>query len=123
MRLAISLPPAMLHQLERVRKQENRTRSELMREALRQYIESRYPTAKATKAELAAIRSGRATIKRGDYRSLTDLINELEPPIQKTGREDLKRFPREDQGRILAALDFPPFVRPGQNCDQVIALR
>lgn len=83
----ISLPPAMLQQLERVRKEENRTRSELMREALRQYIESRYPIAKATKAELAAIRKGRAAIKRGDYRSLTELINELEPATHKTGRK------------------------------------
>ena len=87
MRLTFSLQPAMLQQLERVPEEENRTRSELMREALRQYIESRYPIAKATKAELAAIRSGRAAIKRGDYRSLNDLINELEPPTHKTGQK------------------------------------
>src|SRR2546423_9911313 len=87
----ISLPPAMLQQLERVRKEENRTRSELVREALRQYIESRYPAEKTTKEELAAIRRGRAAFKRGDYRSLTDLINELEPAARKARRKSSKK--------------------------------
>jgi metal-responsive CopG/Arc/MetJ family transcriptional regulator len=35
----ISLPPEMLAELERVRRQEHRTRSELIREALRRYLE------------------------------------------------------------------------------------
>lgn len=39
--LAISLPPEMAEELELVRKDEHRTRSELIREALRKYIESR----------------------------------------------------------------------------------
>jgi len=41
--LTISLPPAMLAELERVRKAEHRTRSELLREALRTYFSSRIP--------------------------------------------------------------------------------
>lgn len=41
--LTISLPPAMAKQMERVQKEENRTRSELLREAWRRYFESRYP--------------------------------------------------------------------------------
>jgi len=73
----ISLPPAMLDELERVRQEENRTRSELMREALRQYIERRYPAEKATKAELAAVRRGRAEFKRGDYITLEQLHDVL----------------------------------------------
>lgn len=73
----ISLSPAMLEQLERVCKQENRTRSELICEALRQYIESRYATEKATKADLAAIRRGRAEIKRGEYITINELHHEL----------------------------------------------
>ena len=102
----------MLQQLERVRNEENRTRSELTREALRQYIESRCPTAKATKAGAAAIRNGRAAIKRGDYRSLAELINEQELPTHKPANKDLKRFPREDQGRIheaVLAMERNPF--------------
>jgi metal-responsive CopG/Arc/MetJ family transcriptional regulator len=37
-RLCISLPPKMAEELEQVRKAEHRTRSELVREALRQYF-------------------------------------------------------------------------------------
>ncbi len=36
--LTISLPPEMAAQVEEVRKKEHRTRSELIREALRHYI-------------------------------------------------------------------------------------
>lgn len=64
--VTISLPPGMARQLERVRKQEHRTRSELMREALRRYFDSRVPEAAPTTAEMAAIRRGRAAFKRGE---------------------------------------------------------
>jgi metal-responsive CopG/Arc/MetJ family transcriptional regulator len=67
--LTISLPPAMAKQMERVQKEEHRTRSELLREAWRQYFESRYGTYTASGAELAAIRKGRAAIKRGAIRN------------------------------------------------------
>ena len=39
--MTISLPPAMIREVETVRKVENRTRSELIREALRTYFSSR----------------------------------------------------------------------------------
>ncbi|MBI3894725.1 MAG: ribbon-helix-helix protein, CopG family [Acidobacteria bacterium] len=58
--VTISLPPAMVRQLEAVRKRESRTRSELVREALRQYFAKRLPGIAPTKKELAAIRRGRA---------------------------------------------------------------
>ena len=37
----VSLPPEMADEIERVRKRERRTRSELIREALRQYFRQR----------------------------------------------------------------------------------
>lgn len=40
--LTISLPPAMAKQMEKVQKEENRTRSEQLREAWRQYFLSRH---------------------------------------------------------------------------------
>ena len=40
-RMTISLPPAFLKDAERLARKERRTKSELVREALRQYIESR----------------------------------------------------------------------------------
>ena len=74
----ISLPPAMAKQMEKVQQEENRTRSELLREAWRHYFESRHPVYKPTRAEAAAIRRGRAEFKRRDYVSLNQLHNELE---------------------------------------------
>ena len=48
----------MLTRFETVRKAESRTRSELVREALRVYFEGRYPSVRPTDAELTAIRRG-----------------------------------------------------------------
>ena len=75
--MTISLPPAMVKQLEKVRKQEHRTRSELMREALRHYFDSRVPEITPTRAEMAAIRRGRAEIKAGRFVALEQLRNEM----------------------------------------------
>jgi len=77
--MTISLPPAMVRQLEKVRKQEHRTRSELMREALRHYLDSRVPEVTPTRAEMAAIRRGRAALKAGRFVTLEQLRNELAP--------------------------------------------
>jgi len=73
--MTISLPPAMVRQLEKVRKQEHRTRSELMREALRHYLDSRVPEVTPTRAEMAAIRRGRAALKAGRFVTLEQLRN------------------------------------------------
>jgi metal-responsive CopG/Arc/MetJ family transcriptional regulator len=81
--MTISIPPRMLEEFERVRRAENRTRSELVREALRVYFERRVPVVELTKAERAAIRSCRVEIKRGDYVSLAQLHNELDPQDRK----------------------------------------
>ena len=85
--LTISLPPAMLRELERVRKQEHRTRSELMREALRSYFSNRIREDAPTTAELRAIREGRAEIARGDFVTLGEL------------RDDLGTAPRRSRGK------------------------
>jgi metal-responsive CopG/Arc/MetJ family transcriptional regulator len=39
--VTISLPPALLREAERVAREENRTKSELLRESLRFYVETR----------------------------------------------------------------------------------
>lgn len=79
----ISLPPAMAKQMELVRKEEHRTRSELLREAWRQYFENRYAVYQPAKAELASIRRGRADYKRGDVVPLGQLHDELESARQQ----------------------------------------
>jgi predicted transcriptional regulator len=75
--MTISLPPEMAKQMEEVRKKEHRTRSELLREAWRVYFESRYPRFIPTRAELAAIRRGRAEFERGEFVTLDHLHHEL----------------------------------------------
>jgi Arc/MetJ-type ribon-helix-helix transcriptional regulator len=78
--MTVSLPPEMLRQFEAVRKAESRTRSELVREALRNYFDTRYPVAQPTKSELAALRRGRAAFRRGDSVSLDEFLHDLERP-------------------------------------------
>ena len=77
----------MAKQMARVQKEENRTRSELLREAWRQYFESRYPLYKPTKTEAAAIRKGRAAVKRGEYVTLNQLHNDLESTRSQSGKK------------------------------------
>ena len=67
----ISLPPGMAKEVERAMKAEHRTRSELVREALRVYLSARLiPTEKPTLAEARAYQRGMAAYKRGDYVTL-----------------------------------------------------
>jgi metal-responsive CopG/Arc/MetJ family transcriptional regulator len=70
--ITISLPPEMVKDMERVRKAEHRTRSELVREALRTYFtagRSYTPTS----AELRKIEKGRAAIRSRAYSTLDEL--------------------------------------------------
>ena len=89
--MTISLPPAMVRQFEQVRRAESRTRSELVREALRLYFERRYPPVQPPKAELAALRRGRAAFHRRDVVSLRQFLDALEPSAH---RPRAKRVPK-----------------------------
>lgn len=84
----------MLEEFEQVRKAENRTRSELVREALRAYFERRVPVVEPTKAELAAIRRGRAEIKRGDFVTLAQLRHELASQTRTTSAKSTRKVSR-----------------------------
>jgi predicted transcriptional regulator len=96
--MTISLPPAMARQLEKVRKQEHRTRSELMREALRHYFDSRVPEVTPTRAEMAAIRRGRAAFKRGEYISLEQLLHDLDSSSHQAGGKGPSKVNRAGSG-------------------------
>ena len=75
----ISLPPAMLREAERLRKVEHRTRSELVREAIRTYLEMRkLPLVQPTREELRAIRLGRADLRAGRSVPYDELFPRLE---------------------------------------------
>ncbi len=92
--LTISLPPGMARQMEQVQKAEHRTRSELLREAWRQYFASRYGTYAPTRAELAAIRKGRAEIQRGQFVTLDQLLHEMDALRRKSRRKNAREGSR-----------------------------
>jgi hypothetical protein len=88
----------MVRQFERVRRAESRTRSELVREALRTYFEHRYPAAQPTEAELRVLRRGRAAFRRGDVVPLSQFIDELEPPTNRSRAKKLPKTARKGSG-------------------------
>ncbi len=70
--MTVSLPREMIREIEEVRKAEHRTRSELVREALRTYFNVRRTYA-PSHPELRAIERGRTAIRRGDFVTFDDL--------------------------------------------------
>jgi len=96
--MTVSLPPALIQQFEKVRKKESRTRSELVREALRAYFASRYPMDEPTREELSALRRGRAAHRRGDALSLEAFLNEVEPHSHRSGAKGLPEAPAKRSG-------------------------
>jgi predicted transcriptional regulator len=69
----------MAQQVDSAMKAEHRTRSELVREALRTYISIRLlPREGPTSSELRAIRRGEAAYRRGDYITLDEYFRELD---------------------------------------------
>ena len=93
--MTISRPPAMIGEVERVRKTEHRTRSELVREALRLYFNpelaariARLPVYTPTAAELRAIETGRAEMRRGEYYTLDEFFRALDRSRRQGRRKD-----------------------------------
>ena len=95
--MTISLPPRMVKEFEKVRKAENRTRSELVREALRTYfsLRCRFPAVPAPKSELAAMGRGREAFDRGDYVTLGELLHGLGTGRQQARREKSPKASRK----------------------------
>jgi predicted transcriptional regulator len=73
--LSMTLPEAMLEEVDRACELEHRNRSELMREALRHYLR-RVPSVEPTRGEVEAFRRGRAEHGRGEYVTLDELKQE-----------------------------------------------
>jgi len=85
---SISLPPEMADELERVRRQEHRTRSELVREALRHYMRAaearsvqqrigKLPEEEPTVGEVAAIKKSSRELAEGKFVTLKQLRHDL----------------------------------------------
>jgi Arc/MetJ-type ribon-helix-helix transcriptional regulator len=77
--LTASLPPEMMREVERLKKAEHRTRSELVREALRTYfkIRAQFPEEEATPADLRAFKEARRDLAPGETVSLEKALREL----------------------------------------------
>ncbi len=84
--MTVSLPAEMMEQVEQVRKAEHRTRSELVREALRTYIDTRFPAVTPSVEDIRALRRARREHARGQFVSLDQLLHALD-----TARRPLSR--------------------------------
>jgi predicted transcriptional regulator len=69
----------MMREVERLKKVEHRTRSELVREALRTYfaLRAKFPEEEPTPADIRAIREGRQELGRGETVPLERVLREL----------------------------------------------
>jgi predicted transcriptional regulator len=80
--VTVSLPRDMVDELDRIVKHKHRTRSELLREAVCQYLSSepirRIPVVEPEPGELEALEHGRAQTARGEYVLLEDLLGDLD---------------------------------------------
>ncbi len=85
--LTISLPAGMAAQVREASHAEYRTNSELVREALRQYLMDRLPVATASASESKAIAKGRAEIGAGQVTSLNKVKNGLGSRNRKVSRK------------------------------------
>lgn len=88
--LTISLPQAMAEQVKRASVRENRTTSELVREALRRYFAG-IPVVTVTASELKAIHKGREQIRRGDSVSLDEALHDMASTSRKTSRQKARK--------------------------------
>ena len=81
--LSVSLPPAQLKQAERLAKKENRTLSELVREALRQYQQKQETPVNYDL--IAALRAVQESAKRAGMDKLTE--REIDAEVTAARRE------------------------------------
>jgi Arc/MetJ-type ribon-helix-helix transcriptional regulator len=85
--MTISLPPAIVDDLEVYRKKNNFTRSELVRYALRELLYSRFPVQKPTQAEIKAMEAGRREIAKGNFVTLEELHAKLDAKNRQKSRK------------------------------------
>jgi predicted transcriptional regulator len=78
----------MAKQVERAMKAEQRTRSELVREALRMYLSARViPAVAPSRKETQAHRRGMAAYKRGDFVTLGEYIDGMDRRPHRTRKK------------------------------------
>jgi metal-responsive CopG/Arc/MetJ family transcriptional regulator len=79
--ISVSIPEEMLPEIDSAARKEHRSRSELIREAVRRYLSPErgriLPVDEAQRDEIEAIERGRAEFARGEFIRLDDLQREL----------------------------------------------
>ena len=83
--ISVNVPEAMLPEIDAAARREHRSRSELVREALRRYLSDRdrmIATDDAQPDEIEAVRRGRGEFERGEFVRLEDLQRELGLPTR-----------------------------------------
>ena len=104
----------MAKQVEQAMKSQHRTRSELVREALRIYLSARLiPVEVPTAAEVRAYRRGVAAYRRGDYVTLEEYSNQTKRPRLGTWQGFFELVDTLDipQDSIAKRSDVPPQKR------------
>ncbi len=95
--VTISLPGEMLEELDRLRKRLHRSRSELLREAFRQYAAGgsarKIPIVDPEPGELDALEHGRRQTERGEYVLLNDLLDDLDADDRSHRSEKSQKDP------------------------------
>lgn len=85
--ITISLPPRLLKDAERMAEQENRTKSELLREALRFYIDTSEVRRRVTRERLFALIDATQSRTKGiEPRSIRRLVREAVDAARRTRR-------------------------------------
>ena len=92
--MTISLPPAIMEELENYRQKNNFTRSELVRHALRELFYSQFPRYTPTKAEAKRIEAGRREIQNGKFITLDQLHAELDSKNRKKSKKNIRPVTR-----------------------------
>jgi predicted transcriptional regulator len=83
----------MLAEVDRVSREERRSHSALVREALNRYFHDRFPTVSATRAELRAIARGRAQIAKGEFVTLEKILYDVDASSRKSRRKGTAKAP------------------------------
>ncbi len=99
----LSLSEELIAELDRARMGRNRSRSEIVAEALCWYFQST-TVETPTDEEVAAIEGGRAAIERATTRASSSSSMNLDVDRGQTGAETLERVPRADLTRLVQAL-------------------
>ncbi|MHB1861344.1 MAG: ribbon-helix-helix protein, CopG family [Gemmatimonadaceae bacterium] len=83
--LTISLPREMTIAVRKASKREHRTTSELVREALRRYLDG-IPVVRVSPEELDAIQRGREELRRGESVALAEIRSDLDGGARTASR-------------------------------------